>query len=368
MIKINYNSKKSKKGAKHCFIYRGPKMEEIKKALGRENQDLCLKVFFDQDKLDNWGDNPNGDNPKHNTTIKEATQIQNICWYHGLAPRVYQTLQIEWIGQYIRKNANKTIIGENKICDAQVTDDLGETTGTIEDCQKICGEIDKLGKEYGWVSNSAEYKGADIIGGKFVDFQTFNLIDDYKEKIKDKYIEYGTYGKKYYHNVPELDLNGCPRENENRVKWLGLDKVDFKGKVVIDYGCANGWFCRYMDSRGSLIVRGVDTKNDSMKDPGKAFFLVNNYLGHYNIRFSYRDLNNISEGSGDYDIALFLSMAYHIKDIGFLSDAAELVIVEDNSKNRDAKEKLEKLFSRVEHKGFTEDRNNSHLPIYYCYK
>ena len=55
MIKIKHDYKKDLdyKIGKHCFIYRGKAMKKIKEDLGRENQDLCLKVFYNHDKIGN---------------------------------------------------------------------------------------------------------------------------------------------------------------------------------------------------------------------------------------------------------------------------------------------------------------------------
>ena len=88
-IKFDFKSGLGRQVGKQCFIYRGPELKKIKKELGREDQNLCLKVFYDQDKPGNWGDEG-----QRSTTIKEATFIQNICWYKGIAPRVYKLMKV----------------------------------------------------------------------------------------------------------------------------------------------------------------------------------------------------------------------------------------------------------------------------------
>jgi len=356
MIKINTNVKGDLTKGKHCFICKDKRvLNALKRKLGRENQDICLKIFYDQDKKGNWGDDPK-DGTKKNTTIKEATQIQNICWYHGLAPRVYQILKVQWQG---------------KVCDAQVTDFVEiKDHDTIKEAGEVYENIESLGKEYGWVSNFREWKSRDSVNGKFLDFQTFNLAEDYKEKITEKYREFGTYGKKYYHNISELGLTTGPRENDNRIKWLGLDKLDFKEKEVLDLGCAGGFFDRYIDSKEGLVI-GLDNKGKGSKDPTLSTFLVNNYLEKFNIDVYDIDLSNGEELEDiGADIILLLSMTFHIGVPDYLPrllNPGGLLIVEDNSKERDALAKLTKLFSKVEYKGKTTDRD-SELPIYYCYK
>jgi len=359
MKKLDHNIKGDLTKGKHCFIVtKGEVLAQLKKELDRKNENLCLKVFYDQDKPGNWGDDKHPDKAKRNTTIKEAAQIQNICWYHGLAPRVYQVLQIDWNG---------------KVCDAQITDLLDlEKLGTDAEAEKMYEKIEKLGEGYGWTSNYREWKARDLLEGKFIDFQTFNLTSDYKKKLTAKYKEYGTYGKKYYHNVPELDLNGGPRKNDQRVKWLGLDKIDFKGKTYVDLGCANGFFTRYADEKGAKKVVGVDTKNDAMKDPLLSAWLVSNLTGYYNINYFEVDLSKpVIMVLKKTDIATFLSMTHHVGVPVWLNKIANLIIVEDNGKDRsdygENYKKLEKLFSKVELKGHSSDRSDS-LPIYYCYK
>jgi 2-polyprenyl-3-methyl-5-hydroxy-6-metoxy-1,4-benzoquinol methylase len=352
---------------KHCFIYRGEKIKYIKRQLGREDDKLCLKIFYNQDKGGNWGDDPKKDlSDKRNSTLDEANQIQNICWYHDLAPRVYGMTKISWSGSYGRGEEK---LAKDRICDAQITDDLGDEHGDDKDAENIYERILTLGKIYGWQGNYKETRDIDVLQDKFVDFQVFNLAKDYKEKIKKKYIESCTYGKKYYHNIPEFDLNGCPRENENRVKWLGLDKIDFKNKYCLDLGMAGGWFCRYMASKGSF-VDGIDKGGYGSNDPILGTFLVNNYLKQFNIDVFGYDLKDkqgldLIEKYQDYDIVLLLSMTFHIGVPSWLNKLAKLVIVEDNSKNRDANKELKKLFKKVELRGKTLDRD-SEFPIYYC--
>lgn len=368
-IKIKYNFKYTSEAklGKHCFIYRGPEVEQIAEDLGREDQKLCLKVFYDQDKPDNWGDDKADKTDKRNTTLKEAIQIQNICAFEGLAPRVYGLMRVKWSGR-----GRKGKIFKDKICKAQITDDLGSQYGTGQEAKEIYEKIIELGKRYGWKVNYKEYGSKDVMQGKFVDFQSFNLADEYLKKIKTFIYESGKWGKTHYQAIPELDI-GKFRKTKLRIKELKLDKIDFNGKTILDVGCSSGVFCNYAASRGAKRVVGIDLVNAV-----KASQLLSNYLGYWNNDYRVVDLEKTIYKDCPFDIVLFLSMLYHIGYPDWLPRLVKgLMILEWNHWHKkkglsveecEAKtfEMLKKDFRQVSLVGRASDHGNK--AIWHCLK
>ena len=267
----------------------------IKKRYGRENENICLKVFYGCD-LETRGDNPKcTKDAKRNTTFKEATQIQNICAMHGLAPRVYGLEEVIWKG---------------KVCIVQVTEDLGMLHGSINEAEKVYNKIVKLGEKYGWKPNYVEWGAHDIFQGKYVDFQTFNFTKEYDTNIKDLVYEYGKWGKTHYQAIPELHIKTF-RKTEQRIKDLGLDKIDFNGKTVLDVGCSSGVFCNYAASKGAKRVIGID-----LEKPIMASKLLSIFLGYYNNDYCVSEAPYYGKPAVElkdeykYDIIFYLSLSF----------------------------------------------------------
>lgn len=335
--------------AKHAFVI--------------DYEDKILRVFYayplkDFSDLDNfmWGDKPVGDNPRMYVPLKEATIIQNICWMHDLAPRVFEIVKIELNGQKYWGQICEKLEG---FVDGQKQADI------------IYDKVKALGLEYGFTNAKKDVSCKDIMDNKLVDFNTFFFTEDHLEIVKDKYMELGKYGKTFYHGVEALGISKSPRDNKKRIEWMDLDKLDFKNKSVLDIGCAGGFFCLYSKDKGASKVLGIDYPDFTPSNPILAAKLVANELEFWDIDYKEMDLRK-NKPEGVYDYTFFFSMNYHIGIPDWLPEITkELCIVEDNSKDRNAKEKLEKLFSRVEYKGESVDRGEEKgngLKIYYCYK
>lgn len=320
-----------KKG-KHAFITRTPGMlKEVCFQYGRDFGENCLKIFYgnpmkEKETLDDalWGDHPlTKHNIRKNTRLIEGTQIQNILWTHGISPRVYAVFEVE-------------LGGERLAC--QLTEFVeGLPTENINDCYNMYTQVNKLGQHYGFKALKDITNHQDLINGKFVDPQPFAFEDrPYLEYVKEVYCEKGKYGKIYYQDEPRIGLTSGPRKSEDRIKYLALDKIDFKGKVVWDIGCAGGYFCRYAMDRGAKRVIGLDTK-----DTLEAAFHVSNYLKYFNI--DYVECNLLrgipAADIPKADIAFFLSMNLHVGNLEQLKEVP-FVIFEDNSYEGRSKEVL----------------------------
>ncbi len=314
-------------GAKHCFLLRtGLAVEYYRGWFDRPS--ALLKVF-DLEEVNSkkginvakWGDDPTDGGPRVNSNLVEATQIQNIAAFHGLAPWVY---------------ALGTISVADKLVPVQLTEDVGgfrDGANNEKEAHEVYQKVVDLGKVYGFGIEKEDVSTSDVIAGKLVDFQTFAFTKPYKDTVKEKYIE-GRYGKVYYQDVPELGLHGGPRKSSDRVQMLGLDKVDFEDKLVLDVGCAGGYFLRYALANGAKRVVGIDIDKGELE----AAFHVGNWLGYYNTDYVLTDVveNKIN---GMFDITLLLSMNFHIGYPSWILEATkELMVFEDNGKESRAKD------------------------------
>lgn len=314
--------------SKHCFVsVCGFLPAHLTKKYGRER--LCgLKVFDDVEvetledlKSVKWGDDPKEGEPRNNTKLWEATQIQNIASWYGLAPRIYGL---------------ETVKISKKLRPTQVIEFLNHDTSEGVDEKGAIAVYDKviaLGQKYGFGIGKRDVAPSDIVQGKLIDFQSFAFTKDYLETVRQIMFEEGKYGKVYYQNEPELGLSGGPRDSMERIKYLGLDQIDFSGKVVWDVGCAGGFFTRYAIDRGAKRVIGFDTEQTVL-----AARNASNYLGYFNADYVGIDL---SQGIPDEylkpDIVFYLSMNFHIPTPQRIFEA-DTIIFEDNGKETRALE------------------------------
>lgn len=340
-------------GSKHCFvIFKGYLVEHLSSIYGRR---IALKVFDDVsvESVDDiykvkWGDDPKEGEPRINTTLWEATQIQNIAAWHGLAPRVYGI---------------ETVFLGGKYRPAQVIEPVEEGYHDLNEAFEVYKKIENLGRRYGFVLGKSDVSADDAMEGKLIDFQTFYFTRPYEDTVKEIYCEDGKYGKVYYQDVPEVGLKGGPRKSELRIKELGLDKIAFNGKSVWDVGCAGGFFTRYAIDRGAKRVTGID-----MEGPVHACRNMANLLGYFNIDYQVEDLSKekVFIDSPRPDIVLYLSLNYHVGYPEFLK-YCPFVVLEDNGKTSRADDSpgnpIEGWFDKIDFIG----RNTDHgeKPIYH---
>lgn len=343
MKKIRLNPNRLSK-AKHCFIADCKMADIFRQKYGRS--DAVLKVFdLEEIKKEDdfyhvkWGDDPINGGQRRNTKLWEATQIQNILAWHDLSVPVYGL---------------ETVSIAGKLVPAQITQ-KAEGACTQEEAQEVYDKCAKVGEEYGFAYDKADVSARDVMDGKLIDVQTFAFTRPYEETVKDIYCNDGRYGKVYYQDVPELDLSGGPRKSEDRVKYMQLDKVNFKGKSVVDFGCAGGFFLRYADNHGAKLVLGVDEVG-----PVKASRHLGNLLGNFNIDYEVADLRQ-EYNKYVFDIAFYLSENYHIPIPEDVLDA-KFVIFEDNGKESRHVEALGKewtdRFSNIKIVGKSKDHGD----------
>ncbi len=335
---------------KHAFVIKNEITEKLSK---QYRTPVVMKVFDTCGELEDirtykWGDDPKPGKLKKNTLLWDATQIQNIASWYGLAPRVF---------------ALDSVILEGKRYPCQIVEEeeipekWWEGHGVHDDALLIYEQVKNLGERYGFATVNDDANKRDATGSKLLDFQTFEFTRPYRDFVRQTYIQEGKYGKVYYQDAPKLELSGGPRKSLDRIKMLALDKVDFSGKSVLDVGCAGGFFCRYADNQGAEYVRGVD-----MVQPIEAARNLANYLGQFAINYEVADL---SKGyDGEFDIVFFLSMIFHI-NVPEAVKKAKFLIFEDNSKDKRHEKQLGKpwtdWFSHIEHVGVATDHGDKSI-------
>lgn len=316
-------------------------MEPIKNGLALKIFDAYPDVPLLKDMK--WGDDRKEGEPKKNVHLIDATIFQNYCWYHGIAPRVYGLKQVKRKGKQYW---------------AQITDYIEGEVGV----GSLYEQAKKLGEVYGFQVAKDDYNDNDAIGGKLVDFNTFHPAEGREELVRKLYVEQGRYGKIYYHNA--LGLKNSPRDNEQRIKWMGLDRIKFKGKSVLDIGCAGGYFLHYAKDQGATCL-GIDNEQTI-----HAAFIWANEMRYWDISFMAMDATQ-ELPKGKFDIVLYLSMNFHIGFPDTLWDVLNkdsTLVVEDNAKDREEiklPEKIGHRFERLEFVGRSKDHGNK--PSYHCY-
>lgn len=354
--RIEFDFREGESG-KHCFVHVGDLAEKMSEKYGRE---VGVKVFFlPEDEIKEpedfykvkWGDDPPQGQPRKNNTIFESSQIQNIMAWHDKSTRVYGL---------------ETVLIDGRYQPAQIIEvakgDFYHTNDATE-IKKITDPINDLGIEYGFKALVRKVSLRDIIGGKFIDVHPYYFDRPYLDTVKARYFR-NVYGKVYYQDIPELGMHGGPRKSADREKYLGLERIDFKGKKVADIGCAGGYFCRYASGHGAKRVTGYDFPDqvDSARN-------VANYLGYWNDDYIALNLTRDQWDVSDCDIVFYLSLNFHIGIPKQILEA-KMLIFEDNGKESRAFDKLGEPwtsnFSRIEFIGRAVDHGDK--AIYHLYK
>ena len=337
----------------NCYIAKSKRLSAIlQEVYGRPG--LCLKIFG------LCSDDPNGFRWS-GTPLQEATQIQNLLAYKGLAPRVYALAllngeRLAQVTDYAQPRGKP-----NKRRAAQLARAYGIGVKDLATSTDVAQYIDRSPK---WV------------GRWLIDFGRFYFRhpQEYEKKLREHVIRY--HKKPHseaigYHPCAELGIEG-KRNIDYRVKQMGLEDLDFRGKDVLDIGCNVGAFCHEAARRGARRVVGVDHKFVSGNRQ------LANWLGYWNVDFIETELpggwKRITGKSGirEFDIVFCLSVAGHAG--GYASWIPRLVggmmyfsgqSVEPRRKYQAA---LDHDFERVEWLGYVEDGPHRRHPLWRCWK
>lgn len=195
--------------------------------------DLCLKIFHSKNGL--WGTE---------NRIYDCSIAQNVFAFDGLAPRVYDLIEVEKPNgsRITRKEDGKT---------AQVTDYVFGQSGVRPDNELLESVLAKYPVKIRWDMNKGN-----VIAGQLVDFQSAYLdIAAYQQQVHELVKAHCAWGSR---EEPYQGLDGAQRNFGHRRDLMCLDDFDFQGKDVLDVGCNLGLFCWFAAESGARRVVGVD--------------------------------------------------------------------------------------------------------------
>lgn len=344
------------------FIYREAHLlDQVKAKYKRDN--IALKIFFRPLRA-NTSDAPamikvylnnyiyghyftDDDNKDRASNLLESVKIQNLCAFEGLAPRVYGVDVVEY---------------EGFLFPMLIVEDLGDDMGwDVREVSKLWDKLIATGEKYGFNLGYFDGNPTNMMQGKWIDFQGFAHVDNYVEKLRDRLVSSAIWSGNHYQSVPQLQIDGF-RKTDIRNKELGIHKIDFNGKKVLDIGCSGGQFCMYAVDRGASYVVGAD-----LPEVIEGTRELVNHLGYHSIDLHGMDVTK-KELDYEADITFYLSMYMHVGMLEWVANATKQVMIFETNgiSEQGAHEVLKKYFSRVETVGYASDFDGR--SIIHCYK
>lgn len=203
-----------------------------------------------------------------NHNLLECTKIQNIYAMHGIAPRIFDLVKIQFSHD---KDAPKHWAQVTEIVE---DDERGKP-------EKEVGKLfNELRKKYGIKLDSVDPNPNHKYKKMYVDFSHMSFDGDkYKRFLTKLYKDNVNWGSNPlpYQSVPELNIEG-QRNLDKRLETYDWDEEDFTGSTVLFYGASGGSMCRYMVDLGASRVVGLDTPKVCL-----GANHLNNYLGYFNV-------------------------------------------------------------------------------------
>ncbi len=243
----------------------------LDKRYGREN--LCIKIFKNSREF--WG----YDGSLGKSTIREAVTAQNLMALDGLAPRVYDIV------------------------------DLDGKLALITDRLKEGGPIPEIKDErFNFQPNEIKMPH-NIMLGKLVDFQAVSFKDfkAYREHVFGKALGRTQFPASPGSLYQSTSYHPGKRNTEERLKQYNFK--NFRGKNVLDIGGNIGMFCRAACDLGAKRVVCLDQPH--IIEVARELSILD---GYFNIDFYGVDLQHANwkqivqiTGIEHYDIFLFLA-------------------------------------------------------------
>ena len=290
---------------------------------GREN--ACLKVFKrPAQPLDEfcWSDS-NG------VLLTNCVLAQNLLAKEGLAPRVYDLLQVNGAWAMV----TEFVTGEYKDFDRDRFE-AAKAKYHI-DCR-----IDPNYKNYP--------------GGLIVDFQSYHIADltAYTTSLVERAYKYAAWGSRSEPYQVVLDQAG-QRDFEHRLEIMQLKRQDFTDKDVLDIGCNLGNMVRYSLQRGARKAVGVD-----LPQVAALAYEVANLERFWNADFFGLRLPAAKDKLPKSDIVFALSVDAQIGYDSWMADLTrEVFYLEGHVPQREEtfRHRLEEDFEIAEYLGMTRD-------------
>ena len=332
----------------HSFLDRGKYLAPIAEKCGRDPSGLCLKIGYldplePNESLESWTGG-------HKSPILDFTKLQNICHWQGIAPRVYAVDVIDYEKYRFGVQLQDFVEGKHEGSNKQLF-------------EKVCNILE----EYGAVGRRHGDIPWNSVAGQWVDFGSFSLPD--KEPYKQKILE-SLEGLGKYQKIPGIFTGH--RDTEERAKDLQLDKIDFRGKTVLDIGCAQGMFCNYASKRGAKRVIGID-KGQNVGISRQ----VSNYFEEFNVDYIETNLQGMSYEEfcqivdiHVFDIVFFLSASAYLDWPEFIHKVVgDLMVFERSSgpQARGDEAGVKELLSHFSVEQFPRSRDKER-EIYWCRK
>lgn len=253
----------------NVVVYLVPGLDEF---YGREG--LCLKLFKNSKTI--WGYS----GPLGQSTIAESTIVQNLMAIRGLAPRVYDLVEVD----------GKT---------AQVTDRItgNEKPVLIRD------------DRFKFIEHELKQKH-NFLGGKLLDFQgaIFKDFHSVKKSLIDKAHSLTSFPRTERRLYQTTDYCDGKRNTKSRLSRYKFPS--FKGKTIFDIGCNLGMLMREASKKKAKRVVGIDWPD--MVDVSRELAILD---GYFNLDFAGGNLKNLSwpeiqekTGIDRFDIHFFFAM------------------------------------------------------------
>jgi len=94
-----------------------------------------------------------------------------------------------------------------------------------------------------------------------------------------------------------------------------FDEIDFKGKKVLDIGCWDGLWSFEAEKRGAVQVYATDDISQRSFQNERPFLVAKEMLNSKVEYFPHTPVENVGNlPSPQFDIVLFLGVAYHLRD------------------------------------------------------
>lgn len=339
---------------RYSYIVYNDSIEKfLAERFGRDG--LCLKIFRGKLALDEA--NPLRTFRWARVHLPDATRIQNLIALEGRAPRVLAIVLVnsKWIAQVVEFVA------------AQHHNSRQEIIESLQPEMEIL--LEKYGIRQIMGSGTGDFGTLNFRAGKCLDFGNYRFRDreKYKLSLIERICGEGATKCMQYQGIPELGIGGW-RGTKRRIQQMELDKIDFKGKTVLDLCCNVGAFSREAFDRGAKRVVGVD------RGRAKVAAEISNWLGYWNLDFlklklpqQVQEIKALSSLSS-FDIVFAFSTAGHVRGYAkWIADFTdEVLLLEGHQK--DTKEtywdQLKKDFGQVTYLGKTTDQGPR--PIFRC--
>jgi len=280
--------------AKSTYTAEAPKLRKLKIKIGRKQEvgshvaiytpaglnrlygrkNLCLKMFTGSKH--NWGKSDSFGKSK----ITESTIVQNLMAIRGLAPRVYELVDVG-----------------GKVC--QVTEYLkgNPTTDEISDDRFI-------------FHNDEATQPHNQIGGKLVDFQGAIFKDFHKTKkeLLNRAYTKTSFPRHEMNLYQTTDYCAGKRKTKERLELYKFP--DFKGKTILDIGCNLGMLMRAAYDKNAVRVVGIDWPD--LVEHSRELAIMDSYfnLDFHGVDVKKRTHEEIQKITGikQFDIHFFFAM------------------------------------------------------------